>query len=148
MVEDATEELNKLTNEDEMRDAAVLVFANTLTPPRQLVWETLTDVGKNGDLWWWNAGDAGGDSAVAWSKGQAPSLGVGRGTAFKGRCRGRGQERKPVVGASRHGKMTSLLAATPGHSGHVAAGLMVSAKSWCGVVVCVCQTFSAPSRSV
>ena len=63
-VADAKEELNEMI-EDEMRDAVVLAFANTLTPSiATRSGKRLTDVGKNEDLWWWCADGAGGDSAV------------------------------------------------------------------------------------
>ena len=42
---------------------------------------------KNGDLWWWNAVDAGGDGAVGRNKVQAPAYGVGRGKADRWRER-------------------------------------------------------------
>ena len=51
-VVDAQEELNKLI-EDEMRDAVMLVLANTLTSSTAArSSQNLTDVRKSEDLWW------------------------------------------------------------------------------------------------
>ena len=98
--------------EDEMHDAVVLAFANTLTPSTAACpGKKLTDVRKNENLWWRHADGAGGDSAGAGGKVQAPGAdGAGRGKADKGHGRGRGKGKKAGV------------AATLGPSSGVAAG--------------------------
>ena len=70
-----------MMNEDEMRDAVVLVFANTLRPSTAIrLGKIMSDV-LNVEIWWWYAGGTGGDSAVAGSKFHAPGLdGAGYGS--------------------------------------------------------------------
>ena len=64
-VVDAKEELNKMMIVDEIRDAVVLAFANTLTPSTATrSGKKLTDLRKKEDLWCWHADGACGDSAV------------------------------------------------------------------------------------
>ena len=69
-VEEAEAELIKMTNQNEMNVAVVFVFfANTRTPSAATrLGKMMTDVRKNGKLWWWYADGAGGDSAVAKGK--------------------------------------------------------------------------------
>ena len=58
--------------EDEMRDAVVLAWANTLIPSTATrSGKKLADVHHNEDLWWC-VGGVGGDGAVAGGKVQAP----------------------------------------------------------------------------
>ena len=70
-------ERSDLMIEDEMHDAVVLAFANTLTYSiATRLGEKMTDVRINEDLWWWHADGAGGDSAFTGGKVQAPAFGV------------------------------------------------------------------------
>ena len=59
-------ERSDLMIEDEMHDAVVLAFANTLTYSiATRLGKKMTDVRINEDLWWWHADGAGGDSAFS-----------------------------------------------------------------------------------
>ena len=124
-VEEAKAELNKMMNEDEMRDAIVPACVKTLTS------STATRLGKLMYLLRLpQLGGTGGDSAVARVEVHTPGVdGAGCGKADKGRG-GRGRKKGKTAGGGGRGpaagKMTSLLAATPAPSGGVAAGRMDS----------------------
>ena len=79
-----------------MHDAVVLVFSNTLTPSTT----TRLRGRKTGDLWWWNAGGTGGDSAVASGKVHTPGVdSAGSVKVDKSRGRGRGKGKRAGDGS-------------------------------------------------
>ena len=89
-VEEAKVELNIRLKEDEVRDAVVVVFANTLTPSTATrLGKLMTDVRKNGDLWLWKTGGVRRRQCCRGVKVHAPAHGVARGKAHKGRGKGK-----------------------------------------------------------
>ena len=116
-VEEAKVELNKMNEDCAWRLCSF--SANALTPSTAThLGKKLTDVRKNGDLWWWYAGRAGGDRTVAGCKVHVPEWMVHKADV--------GKERRSKAGAWSRRWQNDVSAGRNAASGGVAAGLMDS----------------------